>query len=786
MHDLGAIDHRSTPALRLGPRVSAVRGPLSWLWAWLAVGFGVAFGGCDAPEPSVRPPQVESCSAAQCHADIEQIHYGGPVLRCVDCHGGNPNAPTKQGAHVTVDVSFNPTSPGTKVVENPSLVALAEMPTATLQFLNPADYRVVRNSCGSSTLGGGNCHSIITNGSLLLNRATLAGTLAGGPFIAGIQGKDAHFGIVQTIDQLTPKDVGANTAVQLAAFPADVPAQVTLTTARDFYPVFEQLCTECHLNREGLKIPGRYYSAGCNGCHMTTANDGRSVSTDPTQNRSELGHPQRHRFTNLIEDKQCAHCHISHLGRALLAVGVRERSEPEGDKAIGGPNRGAEDPPGAVPWAKENYTKYNGLYWQYGKPYPYFIEDEDGSNGTDETPPDVHTAKGMACIDCHNMVEAHGVGKMAFRMDQELDVRCQSCHGKPGQKGKLMSDSAVTFDQAGTAAGGSGGNPAMMKTLADGSVEQTDKLKGGKHPVTQINQRIDPGNAKYNPRTRMGCQLHAGTAKVRAAVRAEVNALAAKDPAAVAKNFPGLPEGFTFKDLGSEEDGRVECFTCHNSWTVNCYGCHMVRDDRETYVSRIDGKTKVGAVKTLGLSVKADALALGFNARGHISPMVGTSIFYTHIDAAGNKLVDAEALTTGQGLSGEGNVHNPAHHHTVQRLPRDCKGCHPGADTASAPGDANTKAVLRATGLGTGDETFVDGKGHVHWLDRLLWADYDGDGKFDDPKVLGLPKALAGVVAAVATTHISLPSFVEIPPPGPLDLVAVRRIIDNRVLNQRP
>ena len=748
-----------------------------------AVGALLALGllGCE-PTPTIAPATAaESCNQAKCHADVEQIHYGGVKLRCVDCHGGNPTALTKVGAHVTVDVSMNPSTPGKRFLDDPPLADLAQETTAVLQFLNPADYRVVTRTCGSTTLAGGSCHSIITNNSLLLNRATLSGQLTGGGFIAGVQDKHPRFAVMPMQDRFEPGQLPPGTVAHLDQLPASPPETATTTTAKAFYPAYEQLCTECHLGREGLKVPGRYYSSGCNGCHMVTADESRTATTDPTQNREEAGHPLRHRFTNLIPDSQCAHCHISHLGRSLLARGVRERSEPDGDTLMGGKNKAAADPPNQVPWGKENYIKYKGMLWEYGKPWPYFIEDEDGSNQTDETPPDIHTAKGLACIDCHNMREAHGNGRAQAKMDQELDVRCQSCHGRPGQKGKLMSDAAITFDQAGTSVGMDGANPQTVKDIGGGVVQQRDKLTGGLHPVTQINDRIVPTGKIYNPRTRMGCQLHAGTAAARAAVKAEVNALAAKDPAEVQKQFPGLPPGFQFAPVAQETDGRTECFACHNAWTVNCYGCHMVRDDRQSYVSRIDGKKKQGAFKSFGLSVLADALALGFNSRGNITPMVGTSIFLTHIDAAGNKVIDAAPLTTGEGLSGEGNVHNPAHHHTIQKIPRDCTGCHP-----SAEGADNVKAVLRAVGLGTGEYTFTDGSGKVHWLDRMLLGDYDGDGKADDPAVLGLPKSLAGLQRVVGTTHTRGPTLGAGTQPGPLDLETVNRILINKVLPQRP
>jgi len=740
-----------------------------------------AVAACDPSSGPVAPGPSETCNLAKCHADVEQIHYGGPALRCVDCHGGNPKAQTKAGAHVTVDYSFNLSTPGKTFLDDPPLATLAKVPPEVIQFLNPADYRVLSKTCGASSIAGGGCHSIISNASLLLNRATLAGQFAGGGFIAGVQDKHPQFGVVPVQDPFIPSLLPPGTVTQLDQLPADPPASATTATARAFFPVYEQLCAECHLEREGPKVPGRYYASGCAGCHMTTADDSRTVTTDPTQNREEAGHPLKHRFTNQIPDSQCAHCHISHLGRSLLARGVRERSEPEGDTLMGGKNKASADPPNMVPWSKGNYVKYKGMLWQYGKPWPYFIQDEDGTNDVDETPPDIHTAKGLACIDCHNMREAHGSGRAQARMDQELDVRCQSCHGRPGAKGKLMSDAAITFDQAGTAAGTDGANPQTVKQIGDGTVQQRDKLTGGLHPVTQITRRTDPKEKLYNPRTRMGCQLHAGTAAAKAALKAEVNALAATDPAEVQKQFPGLPPGFHFDTVSNEVDGRTECFACHNAWTVNCYGCHVVRDDRESYVSRISGQKRQGAVKTFGLSVVADALALGFNSRGHITPLVGTSIFFTHIDASGQKVIDAAPLTTGEGLSGQGNVHNPVHHHTIQRLPRDCTGCHP-----SAEGTNNVAAVLRAVGLGTGEYTFTDGAGQVHWLDRLIAGDYDGDGQPDDPSKLGLPKALAGVQRLVGTTHLPQPGLTGVPQPGPLDVETVNRILQNKVLPQRP
>ena len=43
--------------------------------------------------------------------------------------------------------------------------------------------------------------------------------------------------------------------------------------------------------------------------------------------------------------------------------------------------------------------------------------------------PDIHFEKGLHCIDCHLAREIMGDGKVYSRMTQQVEVRCQDCHG---------------------------------------------------------------------------------------------------------------------------------------------------------------------------------------------------------------------------------------------------------------------------------------------------------------------------------------------------------------------
>ena len=443
-------------------------------WATAALIAASCLVGTSCQPEEITPPSslAESCIDNDCHGGVEQIHYGGPTLKCVDCHGGDPNDHTKEGAHITVDVSFNPSTPGTEYMPDPTLEQLDAMDKDVLQFLNPSDYRVARRSCGADILNGVGCHATITVNSMLLNRATLAGTFGGGGYISGIQDKHPEFGVVGVVDPFVPETLPDGVVASLKALPSDPPASVTDPIAKAIFPMFEQMCVSCHVNQDGGHSPGKYYSSGCNACHMVTSDSSRAETGDITQDIQELGHVQTHRFTNEIPDSQCARCHHSHLARSLLALGVREKSE-EGD----GVNHALEDPEHHVPWGKQNYVKFEGDRVIFGKPWPFYIEDEDGTNDIDETPPDVHYTAGMVCGDCHVGSDVHGTGRIFETSKTQNALACEDCHGDGRQR--------ATPDNEGVFRTSKGRALTQLYETEEGQVAQMGLVSGIEHIVPQ-------------------------------------------------------------------------------------------------------------------------------------------------------------------------------------------------------------------------------------------------------------------------------------------------------------
>lgn len=143
-----------------------------------------------------------------------------------------------------------------------------------------------------------------------------------------------------------------------------------------------------------------------------------------------------------------------------------------------------------------------------------FTYEQDLLHGHAYTPqtPDVHFARGMACIDCHTEREVHGDGQIYAKRHYEVELRCETCHGTPD---RLATGITAQGRKLRNLFLPSGANPAGLVTLVS-------KMTGTLHVVPQL--------------------------------------------AALARQ----PAGHEPTHLA-----KTECFTCHTAWAPTCYGCHI-------------------------------------------------------------------------------------------------------------------------------------------------------------------------------------------------------------------
>lgn len=387
-------------------------------------------------------PMVEENQCITCHAGIEEIHPGYK-LSCVDCHGGDATATTKDQAHIRPR----------REVPNDERVLPQNYDLEYQRFKNPSNLRVAMTVCGD-------CHETAVRNVLKSLHGTTAGHLGDGFYENGlVKSKKPRFSIfpVKDEDGVVPPEALQSTE-QVPGFASNGSPDRIETHYSD---LARKACMQCHLYSEGRAVDGRlgmdgdYRGEGCAACHVTYAEDGRSRSLDRSADRTEPGHPKAHRFTSKIPTSTCTTCHY-------------------GDASIGLHFRGlAQLVPGMPAGPQVEGTTNRLLNGQF------YIRDPE------LTPPDIHHQKGMHCIDCHTVNDVMGDGNIYPQMDYAVEIECTSCHG--------------TIDAYSELTTSKGRRLSNLHRKGD-TFWIESKVTGKKHIVTQVKDVVDPKSPKYNPR----------------------------------------------------------------------------------------------------------------------------------------------------------------------------------------------------------------------------------------------------------------------------------------------
>lgn len=334
--------------------------------------------GIDLSRQTPDDVMAKSWGCMQCHQHTGDPHGKATVrLGCIDCHGGDPTATSKELAHVAPMLpqawltSANPVRSYTLLNhERPEFV----------RFVNPGDLRIAHLSCGTT-----NCHpnetlasrkSMMTHGAMLWGAALYNNGSV--PHKAPRYGESySMFGVgqrLQTYPPPSPEEIATKGVVPyldpLPRYEITQPGNVLriferggrfraetgiperleepgrprerlstrgLGTENRTDPVFVGLqktrLLDPTLNFLGTNDhPGDYRSSGCTACHMVYANDRSPVHSGPyhtaghlgmTQNpdpmipKGERGHPIDHKFTNGVPTSQCITCHV-HPGTSVM------------------------------------------------------------------------------------------------------------------------------------------------------------------------------------------------------------------------------------------------------------------------------------------------------------------------------------------------------------------------------------------------------------------------------------------------------------------------------------
>jgi formate-dependent nitrite reductase cytochrome c552 subunit len=467
-------------------------------------------------------------------------------------------------------------------------------------WANPSDYRVVGETCG-------NCHDDVVTASKRSLHATMAGMIGGSRYAWGAQPRAAKYATYAVKDdsKSIPEQRGA--VRELAQIPSYDPAK---PLAPDNSPVDDYLreqCLRCHVWSQGARQDGDWRASGCAACHVVYSDAGTYEGSDRAIDKKQKGRPRFHRLSAKIETNQCLHCHNRGGRTGVSYVGMME-SDSYGS------------PWGTVAGKKAGVTLH-------GKNYNFLHAD-------------VHSEKGLACVDCHGATDLHGDGHLYQKREQAVGVRCESCHGTTTEPPTLKTASGEKLENVTT-------GPQGVLLLS--------KLDGKEHRVPQAREVVARGSE-------------------------------------IGRSAHGIPA----------HGAKLACYACHSTWAPQCYGCHVQQDAGTksgdwinnaavadlSKAGTADGRQKTATKWQETRSyLRWESPVLGIGHRGKVTPFIpGCQVVFTQIGPDGKATTHNKVFETANGHSGIST--NPIQPHTTTRAARSCADCH-----------ASTKTL----GLGTGN-----------------------------------------------------------------------------------
>lgn len=628
-----------------------------------------------------------------CHQGIEPAHPFLPDQTCVSCHGGTQTGKTKEQAHIRVpddwaEIRGDALAPAPYgFIKDFAPDQLAALDPAYLRFINPSDIRVVDETCGQ-------CHPDQAKSMPTSIMTTNAGHYYPTLYLAGIQNDTlAQYGAYPATTPTCDESQGTVCELVTLTPPTDMEIQAAIDSGDPkeiekmaYKHYLSKDCNTCHqAGYPRNNSPGLYRSTGCASCHMPYNKNGSYEGKDPMIPKQTPVYPKLHSITTAIPTEQCATCHFQGGRIGLTYRGIRE-----------GGFSASKMPP--------NATYLNETL--YGHAPGFYVSDEDSTNSVDETPPDLHYAAGMHCVDCHVGVDVHGTSALNSTSKQQIDIRCEDCHGTVRER--------ATTNEQGRFVTSNGRVLPQLSTRGDGVIILTGKVDGQVHEVPQPADILaDGGGATESMHIAMG---------VDGVMR---------------------PDGSRFSHTDS-----LTCDTCHTAWVQQCIGCHVSLDLRVKEIDYQTGKFSSGLTRGSRNMYSLDDFLLGTARDGRVqsvapSQQVQMAVFgATEFGTGDGELLFGEEVSDGEGgtkvlgefRTGDGsrtanNGFLPFFQHTTSRAPRKCSACH--RKDNSAEELARIRGVY---GFGTG-EFMLPGPGGVT-VDGMQFLDAAGneitDWAYDD------------------------------------------------------
>jgi hypothetical protein len=524
--------------------------------------------------------------------------------------------------------------------------------------------------------------------------------------------------------------------------------------------------------------PGDYRSSGCAACHVIYANDrdprhsgpyarfgheGKTQTIDPTIPKDEEGHPLEHKFTRAIPTSQCMICHMhqpnvflnSFLGYTMWdyesdapSMWPKEQRYPDAEEMHEILERNPEEAAIRGLWSDVDFVKqvsemnpdlkntqfadYHGHGWNFRG---VFKKDRKGNLldavGAVVEPNDpekwkkavhlssIHVDVGMQCVDCHFAQDSHGNGYIYGEVQAAVEIRCSDCHGKSNLYPTLLT--------SGPAAPPGGNDLSLLRT--------PDGRKRFEWIGSQCDKPLDtPRDCELFQRSSVWPELEWKMSLVMDSINpdhASYNAKAARAKT-MAKGAPydKWGPGVAAEDRAHQEQ-KMECYTCHLSWTTSCAGCHLpIQANWKTERHHFEGGETRNFATYNPQVVRDQMFQLGRHSsvKGNtIAPVRSTSgLILSSQNINRERIYISQPPIASSGYSSQ--AFSPHFAHTVRKTEtKTCSDCH--------LSDANDNNAIMA-------QLMLLGTNFVNFVGPFSWVGLDGGiegvkvAEYDEPQAI--------------------------------------------------
>ena len=585
-----------------------------------------------------RNRTVERCIT--CHDGISAVSSSHPPeFGCVICHGGEPESIDKNQAHAT----------------------LIYDPQAGTGKRNSSSLNVVKQSCGQLYCHSGHIRED-RNHVQRLNKSmmnTLAGMISGLRYQwSGQSKKTAHYAkrAISDKDGNVPHEWGALEKLDKLPYfsPLDIPESdkntIQLISKNPSDRLLRQKCFQCHI--DSPPPPGQYRSQGCAACHFTYSKTGLYEGNDPTISKTQPGHAKLHQIQALPKRRICVQCH-----QRFSIQTLGNEPSPVKNIIVGPINKNEE----ANNTSEETLQQQAEVeQQQVSEGFSPIMNDEellavesqkdDNKSAEEEELPlftgkgnvqvDVHTARGLDCIDCHTQRDIMGDGNLYSKQHQAVEIRCETCHG---------DDSTY---------------PMISKVaeLNDRVIRLSKHYKGKPNSVGDWMAVSERKQRMTNVKVQNGKMVTIGKQSGRV-----YNIPLLRD-----KQIHFIPQ----------HQSRLECTACHSQWVVRCQSCHA---------SMKLGQVELKTSERTPIKIQQPYLMIG--PRGKVAPMFAQpERHFSMLDEKGNPILALGSTGQHRGKYQEWHFTNPntssgsnlvysLNPHSTGTKVRSCESCHLSPET---------------------------------------------------------------------------------------------------------